>query len=270
MNEADLAERAAQFLQARWRGLQPRTLIGLGSGLGEACRDMNVHDEVAFSEVLGFAPPTVAGHAGRIRVGIWSGEPVVVLLGRMHLYEGHSIDAVVHPIRTAARLGVRNILLTNMSGGTRSDWTPPLLALIDAHRDLQHGWVEGFRGDVVDCYSSWFKGVVAKAATEAGVSLRRGVYAGLTGPCYETPSEVRALRGLGCHMVGMSTVQEARVADQLGLACCAISCVSNFAAGVANEKIDHADVVAAGRSITPSLIALLGAVLKRIADQESS
>jgi purine-nucleoside phosphorylase len=269
MNEADLAERAAQFLQRRWKGFQPRTLIGLGSGLGEVCRDMTLVDEVAFSEVPGFAPPTVAGHAGRIRVGEWSGELVLVLLGRMHLYEGHSIDAVVHPIRTAALLGVQNILLTNMSGGMQSDWKLPLLALVDAHRDLQHGWVGGFRGDPIDCYSQRLKNVVMESTSEGQVALRRGVYAGLTGPSYETPAEIRALRGLGCDMVGMSTVQEARVANELGLACCAVSCVSNFAAGVTNEKVDHADVVEAGRKIAPALTALLGAVLKRIANDES-
>lgn len=269
MTDPSLADRAAQFLRDRWGEFRPRTLVGLGSGLGEACREMDVLDEVPFSEIPGFAPPTVVGHAGRLRVGRWSGEPVFVLLGRMHLYEGHSVERVVHPIRTAARLGVENVVLTNMSGGTQFDWKPPLLAVVEAHRDLQQGWLKGFAGDVVDCYSPKFKAMLIEAAAEAQIAVRRGVYAGLLGPSYETPAEVRVLRALGCHMVGMSTVQEARVANELGLSCCAVSCISNFAAGVTNERVDHADVVEAGRIIAPALIALLGGLLMRIADEPS-
>jgi len=269
MTDPSLADQAAQFLRERWGEFRPRTLVGLGSGLGEACREMDMLDEVPFSEIPGFSPTTVVGHAGRLRAGHWSGEPVLVLLGRMHLYEGHSIETVVHPIRTAARLDVKNVVLTNMSGGTQFDWTPPLLAVVDAHRDLQQGWLKGFAGDVVDCYSPKLKAMLKEAAAEAQIAVQRGVYAGLLGPSYETPAEVQALRGLGCHMVGMSTVQEARVANELGLSCCAVSCVSNFAAGVTHEKVDHADVVEAGRIIAPSLMALVGALLMRIADESS-
>src|SRR4029078_9232288 len=126
MPDPSLAVQAANYLNARWAGFQPRTFIGLGSGLGDVCAEMTVHDEASFGEIPGFSPPTVAGHAGRLRNGHWSGEPVVVMLGRMHLYEGHDVERVVHPIRTAAQLGVQNIVLTNMSGGTRLEWPPPL------------------------------------------------------------------------------------------------------------------------------------------------
>jgi len=270
MTDPSLAIQAAEFLRKRWGGFRPSTFVGLGSGLGDACREMTVVDEVGFDQVPGFAPPTIAGHAGRLRAGTWSGEPVIVMLGRMHLYEGHSVERVVHPIRTAAELGVRNILLTNMSGGTSPEWVPPLLARIDAHRDLQQGWLVEFTSDVAALYSDYLGQVIEKAASEAGVDLRHGVYAGLLGPNYETPAEVRALRGLGCDMVGMSTVQEARVARELGLECAAISCVANFAAGVVEQTIDHAEVVDAGHRITPALIALLGGSLRRLADTESS
>jgi len=231
---------------------------------------MTVVDEVGFDQVPGFAPPTIAGHAGRLRAGTWSGEPVIVMLGRMHLYEGHSVERVVHPIRTAAELGVRNIVLTNMSGGTSPEWVPPLLARIDAHRDLQQGWLAGFRDRAADLYSDRLSQIIGKAASESGVTLYRGVYAGLLGPTYETPAEIRGLRGLGCDMVGMSTVQEARVANELGMECAAISCVSNFAAGVVEQTIDHADVVDAGRRIAPALVALLGGLLRRLAEAEAT
>jgi purine-nucleoside phosphorylase len=164
----------------------------------------------------------------------------------------------------AARLGVRNIVLTNMSGGTQPEWTPPALAALSAHRDLQQGWIDGFRADAVEVYSPRFRRMLRESASAVGVSLHEGVYAGLLGPCYETPAEVRALHGLGCDMVGMSTVKEAVAARELGLECAAISCVSNLAAGVAAGPIDHADVVEAGRQAASSLAAVLEAFLERL------
>jgi purine-nucleoside phosphorylase len=268
MTHSTLATDAAKFLRRRWQEFQPRTFIGLGSGLGDACNAMSVHDEIPFADVPGFAPPTVVGHAGRLRVGTWSGEPVLVMLGRMHLYEGHSVDRVVHPIRTAAALGVKNVVLTNMSGGTPVDWTPPLLAILDGHRDLQHGWRAGFEEGPFVGYTDRLIARMSAAAHESGIAVKRGVYAGLLGPNYETPAEVRALRALGCHMVGMSTVQEAKVARESALNCVAVSCVSNSAAGVSDRPVDHGDVVDAGRRIEPALAALLGAFLKRLHDEE--
>jgi purine-nucleoside phosphorylase len=264
MTADDLAIAAADRLRERWRGFRATTFIGLGSGLGDVCRGMNVVDEVGFEEAPGFAAPTVVGHSGKLRIGEWSGEPVLVMLGRMHLYEGHSIDRVVHPIRVAANLGARRIVLTNMSGGVHSDWPLPSLAVVEGHRDLQFGWREGFRSDVCRPYSERLIRWLNDAAAEAGTPIRGGVYAGLLGPTYETPAEIGALHALGCDLVGMSTVQEARVASELGLECCAISCVANYAAGVTEREIDHSDVVDAGKAIAPQLVALLDAFLRKV------
>jgi len=268
MTATELASAAADKLRVRWHGFRPATFIGLGSGLGDVCREMKVVDEVGFEDVPGFAAPTVVGHSGKLRIGEWSGEPVLVMLGRMHLYEGHSIDRVVHPVRVAERLGIRRIVLTNMSGGVHADWPLPALAVVEGHRDLQSGWREGFRGDECRPYSSRMHQWLRDAAAESGTPIRSGVYAGLLGPNYETPAEVRALRTLGCDLVGMSTVQEARVAAELGLECCAISCVANYAAGVTEREVDHADVVDAGKAIAPQLVALLDRFLQK-AHQET-
>jgi purine-nucleoside phosphorylase len=267
MTDAELATAAAMRLRERWKGFAPTTFIGLGSGLGDACRGMETVDEVAFEELPGFAAPTVAGHSGRLTIGTWAGENVLVMLGRMHLYEGHSLDRVVHPIRVAKDVGVRQIVLTNMSGGMHADWKLPALALIDGHRDLQYGWREGFRSEVARPYSEALNQRLQESATAAGVELHRGVYAGLLGPNYETPSEIRALRNLGCDLVGMSTVQEARVAAELDMEVCAVSCVANHAAGVTNKEIDHGDVVDAGKEVAPKLIAMLEQFLQRTRNQ---
>jgi purine-nucleoside phosphorylase len=264
MTAPELATAAADILRIRWRGFRPATFIGLGSGLGDVCREMKIVDEVGFEDVPGFAPPTVVGHPGKLRVGEWSGEPVLVMLGRMHLYEGHAVDRVVHPIRVAANLAVQRIVLSNMSGGVHADWPSPALAVVEGHRDLQSGWSEGFDGDVCRPYSKRLNRWLADAATQSGTPIRQAIYAGLLGPTYETPAEVRALRTLGCDLVGMSTVQEARVAAELGLECCAISCVANHAAGVTEREVDHADVVDAGKTIAPKLAALLGRFLRRV------
>ena len=267
MIEPDLATVAADRLRERWEGFLPTTFIGMGSGLAVACRGLKAIDEVPFAEVPGFAAPTVVGHSGELRIGVWSDERVLVMLGRMHLYEGHSIERVVHPIRVAHRLGVKRIILTNMSGGMHADWPLPALALVEGNRDLQSGWRAGFEGDAAKPYSERLNRMLTESANEVGVTLKRGTYAGLLGPNYETPSEVRALQQLGCDLVGMSTVQEARIASELGLDCCAISCVANHAAGVTEREIDHADVVDAGALVAPQFVSLLDSFFRRISKE---
>jgi purine-nucleoside phosphorylase len=223
--------------------------------------------EVPLAELGGFAPPTVAGHAAvvhSIRVG---GLRVLVFLGRTHLYEGHPVTAVVHGVRTAVAAGCRVIVLTNAAGGIREGLGVGQPVLVSDHLNLTgrsplagepppDGYASRFT-DLTDLYSRRLRAL----ARDADPDLAEGVYAALPGPHYETPAEIRMLRTLGADLVGMSTALEAIAARHLGAEVLALSLVSNLAAGITRQALDHAEVVAAGRSAAARMGALLAAIL---------
>ncbi len=238
--------------------------VVLGSGwlpaadaLGEVTADL------ATTDLPGFAPPAVEGHAGRVRSVRAGARRLLVFLGRTHLYEGRGVRAVVHGVRTAAAAGCRAVVLTNGCGGLREEWAPGTPVLISDHVNLTAtSPLEGARFvDLTDLYSPRLRAL----CREADPGLDEGVYCQLPGPHYETPAEVRMVRAIGGDLVGMSTALEAIAAREAGLEVLGVSLVTNPAAGVgAGAPLDHEEVLAAGRAAAGRMGALLGAVLPRV------
>jgi purine-nucleoside phosphorylase len=218
------------------KSLAPRTAVVLGSGLGGVTSRFAEKTSVSFGDVPGLVPTTVHGHRGRFAVGEWAGTPALILFGRLHFYEGHPWDVVTGTIRAAADLGVSSLVLTNAAGGIHDSLSPGGLMAINGHFLL--AGPEAWRDVKIQRpYSSR----LTRRLVDHDLLL--GVYAALTGPCYETPSEIRALRAMGADAVGMSTAKEAECAAELGLEVAAVSCITNKAAGLGGETLDHAEVL---------------------------
>tara|TARA_R110002072_G_scaffold1989_1_gene16266 strand:+ start:43795 stop:44628 length:834 start_codon:yes stop_codon:yes gene_type:complete len=229
----------------------PNTAVVLGSGLGLFADNIEEKVVIPFNEIPNFFGTTVLGHKGQIVVGKIEGHPVIALQGRIHRYEGHKLHEVVHPVRTLAKLGVKNLILTNASGGINENFKPGDLVMIDDHFNLTGNNplmgpnIEEFGPrfpDMSETYNGKVKEIISKAASEIGYHLNSGVYAGVLGPTYETPAEVRMLRILGGDMVGMSTVPEAIAANHMGMNIGGISCITNMAAGIEKGKLNHDDI----------------------------
>ncbi|HKO05316.1 MAG TPA: purine-nucleoside phosphorylase [Candidatus Acidoferrales bacterium] len=267
------AERAAKFILGRTR-LRPRVALVLGSGLGAFADELAGAKRLDYSRIPGFPVSTVEGHAGRIVIGLTSGVPVAALDGRLHFYEGYSMDQVTFPVRVLARMGVRAIVITNAAGGISPDYRQGALVLIRDHLNLQgtnpligHNDPRfGLRfPDMTHAYSDRLRRIAADEGKRQGTDLPQGVYAAVTGPSFETPAEIHALRALGADLVGMSTVPEVIVARQMGVEILGISCVTNLAAGILDQPITHEEVLATGARVRKQFTALLRAVLPRIA-----
>ncbi|WP_148571076.1 purine-nucleoside phosphorylase [Nocardioides caldifontis] len=218
--------------------------------------------EVSAADLPGFAPPAVAGHAGKIRSVRAGDRSLLVFLGRTHLYEDHGVRAVVHGVRTAAAAGCRAVVLTNGCGGLKESWSPGTPVLISDHLNLTGtSPIEGANFvDLTDLYSPRLR----ELCREVDPTLDEGVYVQFRGPHYETPAEVRMAGILGGHLVGMSTTLEAIAAREAGLEVLGISLVTNLAAGISPEPLDHAEVLEAGRAAASRMGDLLGAVVPRI------
>ncbi len=218
--------------------------------------------ELAMTELPGFLPPTVAGHAGRLRSVEVSGRRVLVLLGRTHLYEGRGVEPVVHGVRTAVAAGCRTVVLTNAAGGIRPDLSVGQPVLIADHLNLtgRSPLVGPEFVDLTDLYAARLRGL----AHGADAALEEGVYAALPGPHYETPAEIRMLRALGADLVGMSTALEAIAARAAGAEVLAVSLVTNLAAGMTGAPLDHAEVLAAGAAAAKRMGGLLAEVIGRL------
>jgi purine-nucleoside phosphorylase len=260
----DVAQLAAAYLAERTGVGRHDVAVVLGSGwaaaadgLGEAVATVPAH------EVPGFVPPVVAGHNGVLRsVRTAAGRRVLVVGARVHLYQGLGVRRVVHPVRTAAAMGVRVIVLTNGCGGVGPAWAPGTPVLVSDHLNLTGvSPLEGARFvDLTDLYSARLRAV----AREVDPTLPEGVYAQLPGPHYETPAEVRMLGVLGAQLVGMSTALEAVAARAAGLEVLGLSLVTNLAAGVTGRPLSHAEVVAAGQAAAPRLAAVLAGIVARL------
>ncbi len=257
------ARLAAQSLAESTGVPQHDVAVVLGSGwvpaaevLGDASHDFPVTD------LPGFAPPAVEGHAGRVRSVVSSGRRVLVFLGRTHLYEGRGVAAVVHAVRTAAAAGVRVVVLTNGCGGLDPSWTPGTPVLISDHINLTgRSPVQGAHFvDVTDLYSSRLR----ELCREIEPDLPEGVYVQFPGPHYETPAEIRMVRTIGGHLVGMSTGLEAIAAREAGVEVLGLSLVTNLAAGMTGEPLNHDEVLAAGRASAQRMGRLLADVVARV------
>lgn len=238
----------------------------LGSGLGQFVERIANARVIPYAEIDGMPQSSVPGHAGKLVVGEIAGVRVLAQQGRVHLYEGWSEHEVTRAVRAFARVGVRGVVLTNAAGGMRRDWTPPTLMRLVDHVNLQGrtplARSESGRG----CpYDPAFGEALDEAAPTANVTLERGVYAGLLGPTYETPAEVRMLEWLGADAVGMSTVCEAVAAHAAGMKVAAISCITNLAAGISAGPLSHAEVVEVGKQASARFCGLLEAATPLLA-----
>jgi purine-nucleoside phosphorylase len=262
------AEAAAVELAERSGVPHHEVAVVLGSGWQDAADGIGSGAvELPTSDLPGFVPPTVAGHQGRVRSVDIAGQRVLVLVGRVHLYEGRSAAQVVHPVRMAVAAGARVVVLTNAAGGIDRAYRVGQTVVIRDHLNLTGvsplsgpppppGYAARFV-DLTDCWSPRLRDL----ARRADPTLAEGVYAALPGPHYETPAEVAMLRSAGADLVGMSTVLEAIAARHLGAEVLGLSLVTNAAAGVADEPVGHEEVLAAGAAAAPGLARLIATVI---------
>lgn len=263
---------AASALRDMGVGAPDVTLV-LGSGLGGLAESVEEAVDIPFSEVPGYPPPGVAGHAGRYVWGRLAGARVLVQAGRFHLYEGHPPDVVVAPVRVARALRTGVLLLTNAAGGIAEPLEPGSLMLIEDHLDftgrnpLVGPTVPGETRfpDLTRPYDAELRRTAVDTAGTLGIGLHRGVYAAVSGPSYETPAEIRMLERLGADAVGMSTVPEVITARAGGIRCLAFSVITNRAAGRSASTLAHEEVVEVGREAGRTLARLLTGVVERIA-----
>jgi purine-nucleoside phosphorylase len=240
----------------------PEVFIVLGSGMGDIASRVKAAACLSFADIPGLPSSSVQGHRGRLTLGEWAGRRVLVAEGRLHFYEGHSWDVVVRPIRLSAQLGVRCAILTNAAGGIRDDLGPGFLLPIRDHLEWNrpNPWRQPRQASP---YSSRLVEAVCQAGKSMGLTLSPGVYAAVTGPSYETPAEIRALRTAGADAVGMSTSREILAGAEAGLECGAISLITNRAAGLATAALDHAEVLAAASAAAQRLGELVEQVLRQ-------
>jgi purine-nucleoside phosphorylase len=255
------AGEAFELFRARCAEEPPEVLVVLGSGMGPLIARIRTRGSVPFAEVPGLPSSSVRGHVGRLTLGEWATRRVLICEGRLHYYEGHSWEVVVRPIRLAAELGVREAVLTNAVGGIRDDLGPGALMPI---RD-QIEWNEPSpwrRARPASPYSSRMLERICRAGEACGMKLSPGVYAAVSGPNYETPAEVRALRSVGADAVGMSTSRESLAGSTAGLVCGAVSLVTNRAVGLSAEPPNHEEVLATAKATAERLGDVLEAVLR--------
>ncbi len=267
-NRVDATARAAHEQSG---GRKPSVGVVLGSGLG-AFADTLVGAKIPYANLPNMPTSSVVGHAGNLCFGDVAGVSVVCMQGRVHYYEGHSIDSVVHGVRTMARLGVRTVLITNAAGGVEPSWSAGDLMMITDHLNLAcssplMGPNDAALGtrfpDMSDAYDLALREALVEIAKDAKIPLREGVYAWLTGPSYETPAEVRMVRGLGAQAVGMSTVPEVVALRHMGVRVGALSCITNLAAGITKNKLDHREVEETARRKRDELLRLLSGWIAR-------
>jgi len=266
------AEHATRIIRARMN-VEPRIAVILGSGLGGFADDFDDAVGIPYEDIPGFMRSTAQGHAGRLVVGNVDSVPILAMQGRVHYYEGYSLEEVTFPVRTFKLLGIKTLILTNAAGGINVQLTQGALMVLSDHLNLMGD--NPLRGpnderfgprfpDMSAVYSHELQELVVEEAKAMGVEVRRGIYGALSGPSYETPAEILLLRNLGADAVGMSTVPEAIVARQMGLEVLGISCISNMAAGISDEPINHEEVMATGDRVRGTFTELLRRVLSAI------
>lgn len=258
-----VARRAAEVI-AEGTGVATHDVaIVLGSGWAPAVAALGAATAVlSMAELPGFAPPTAVGHTGQVFSIAIGGHRVLVLAGRLHSYEGHDLRHVVHPVRAACAAGAQVVVLTNAAGGLRPDFEVGQPVLISDHLNLtaRSPLVGPQFVDLVDAYAPRLRAL----AREIDPTLAEGVYAGVPGPHYETPAEIRMLHVLGADLVGMSTVHETIAARAAGAEVLAVSLVTNLAAGITGEPLSHAEVLAAGAAAATRMGSLLAEVIARL------
>jgi purine-nucleoside phosphorylase len=266
------AEHATRIIRSRI-SVEPRIALILGSGLGGFADDFEEATAIPYEDIPGFVRSTAQGHAGRLVIGKVDSVPVLAMQGRVHYYEGYSLEEVTFPVRTFGLLGVKTLILTNAAGGINVQLSQGALMVISDHLNLMG--VNPLRGpnderfgprfpDMTAVYSPELQELVVEEAKAINVEVRRGRYGALSGPSYETPAEINMLRNLGADAVGMSTVPEAIVARHMGLEVLGISCITNMAAGMSDEPINHEEVMATGDRVRATFTELLQRVIAAV------
>lgn len=267
-------EKAAGFIARRVAGV-PAIAVVLGSGLSAFASRLADPVSIGYEDIPHWPTATIVGHEGRLVAGRIAGRQVLVLSGRSHLYEGRPIADVVFGVRVIGRLGVPAVILTNAAGGINPRFRPGALMIIDDHISLlgpnplvgPNRASDGQRfPDMSAVYSPRLRSILMEVARARRIAMERGVYVAVSGPSYETPAEIRALRALGADAVGMSTVPEAIVARQMGLEVLGLSVISNRAAGMSSSPVSSDEVIATTARARDALQALLEGVIEKVSD----
>jgi purine-nucleoside phosphorylase len=268
-----LAESASAFVLSKTK-LRPEIALVLGSGLGSFAEDLTDATRIPYAEIPAFPRSTAIGHGGELVIGKSGNVPVAAMKGRVHLYEGYLPDEVALPVRAFGRMGIRSVILTNAAGGINLDYGQGALVIVRDHINLQGcnplvGPNDDRFGprfpDMTYTYTKRYREIALEEARRLGIPPREGVYAGMLGPSFETPAEIRFLRTIGADLVGMSTISEAVAARHMGIKLLAISCVTNMAAGIIDQPLSHEEVLETTQRVMGQFVALLQAVLPRIA-----
>jgi purine-nucleoside phosphorylase len=274
----DRASEAARYINANAKTRTPRVAVVLGSGLGAVADAVEDAVAIPFAEIPHFVSSTVEGHEGSLIVGSCGGVDVLLMKGRVHFYEGYSMEEVTLPVRVFHLMGIRSLILTNAAGGAAPHLSPgSLMALTDHINLMGENPLRGENDerfgprfqDMTTVYSPAYLEVAHEIAREIGVVLFDGVYMAVRGPSYETPAEIQMMRKLGADAVGMSTVPEATVARHCGINALAISCITNVAAGLAGAEIDHREVMSVGARVGKQLADLIVRVIPRIVSADT-
>lgn len=273
------ASAAAKYILARTK-LRPHIGIVLGSGLGDFADELITAARIPYARIPNFPRSTAIGHAGQLVVGELGGSGgeilVAAMQGRVHFYEGYPLSEVIFPMRVFARMGIRAVILTNAAGGISRNYSQGALVVLSDHINLQGsnpliGLNDERFGprfpDMTNAYNKNFRKFALEAGGKLGMVIHEGVYAALSGPSYETPAEIRYLATIGADLVGMSTVPEVIAARHMGLQVLGISCVTNMAAGILDQPLNHEEVLATGARVKDQFIALLRSVIPHIAGE---
>ena len=278
LDEYSLAKQAAEFVLARLAehpalGV-PKLAVVLGSGLGDFANDLKDSLIIPYETIPNYPRSTAIGHAGRMVIGRLGDVTVAAMQGRVHQYEGYTAKQAAFPVRVFGLMGLKAIILTNAAGGINKSYGQGALVLLSDHINLQganpltgpNDERFGLRfHDMTEAYSKRYREIAHEESRRLNIELFEGVYAALSGPSYETPAEIRYLRIIGADLVGMSTVPEVIVARHMGINVLAISCVTNMAAGILDQPINHEEVLEVGARVRGKFLALLTAVIPRIA-----
>jgi purine-nucleoside phosphorylase len=271
-DEYQQAGEAAEFIGKQIR-VRPRIVLVLGSGLGAFAEELDDAQVIPYAEIPHFPRSSAIGHAGNLVTGNVGNVPVAVMAGRVHHYEGYSMQRVTFPMRVFSRMGIQAALLTNAAGGINLQLQQGCLVVLRDHINLQgsnpligpNDERFGLRFiDMTEAYDANFRKVALEEGQRLGINICEGVYVAVPGPSYETPAEIRFLRTIGADTVGMSTVPEVIVARHCSMKVLAISCVTNMAAGVLNQPINHVEVLETGERVRTSFVALLKALIPRM------
>jgi purine-nucleoside phosphorylase len=267
------AETAGKYVLSRTE-LRPKVALVLGSGLGDLVDDLADATYIPYGDIPAFPRSTVEGHAGTLAMGKLADVPLAAMKGRVHFYEGYSAKDVAFPMRVFGQMGIQAVVLTNAAGAINVSYGQGALVMIRDHINLQGtnpliGPNDARFGarfpDMTQAYWKAYREIAAEETKRLNIPFHEGVYAAFTGPSYETPAEIRFLKTIGADLVGMSTVPEVIAARHMGIRVLAISCVTNMAAGILEQEINHAEVMETGNQVKSQFVSLLRALIPRIA-----